>query len=795
MHYYFSRTLRIISTIVLAFFLWTFGGLFDIAYAIKIDQQSAVSSKRTAVSSQQGQPGITPPNLPLPQGEGKKKPEEKFGKDMEDLENILKDDKADHETKKQKIKTKKADIDADDVEIRNQFKETEEKIKHLPGEIWKRHQDFVKKYEDNLKELRTNLDDIDKAKTDEEKEFAHKKAKDFVEKVKPPKKHQKLDPNKLPHRTEEPVWKEPRTKPEEFEQEDKNTKMARSSSKPLMIASNGPLTGLISKKTAAAISPDLPSGSYQIALANPPTDADLAETIEVQFTPEIRAKAAVLGNNPVKIYNWVRNNIEYVPTYGSIQGANYCLQTKLCNDFDTASLLIALLRVSGIHAKYVYGTIELPIEKVKNWVGGFTDSMEALRLLASAGVPTKGLVEGGVIKYVRLEHVHVEAWIDYIPSRGEKHKVGDTWIPLDASFKQYAYTQGMDIKTAVPFDIQTFINQIQSTATINEQAGYVTNINSLYIQQSMQDYQARVQNYITQNYPNAAVGDVLGKKEIVQQNHSYLLGTLPYKRIVTGAKYSSLPDSLRHKLMLEIYKDAYDALLGTKISVAKSFPELAGKRMSLNYVPATDADRNLINSYVQNYATSIPAYLVNLKAELKVDNAVIATGPSITMGTDQVLDLTFVSPTKSEVETHLMIAGDYNVIGLNIGGSKELLEKRIALGDYTDPVSEMLYQTILGYWTEYDTIKNIKAKSYKLISTRLPSEGLSSAPISIKYMFGSPFSGYYASRGLDIKRDLEVVSSIDGDKNNATEYNHAAGIVGSLLESSILDQLGVPPIR
>lgn len=37
-----NPTLRIISIIVLAFFLWTFGGLFDIAYAIKSsDQQSA----------------------------------------------------------------------------------------------------------------------------------------------------------------------------------------------------------------------------------------------------------------------------------------------------------------------------------------------------------------------------------------------------------------------------------------------------------------------------------------------------------------------------------------------------------------------------------------------------------------------------------------------------------------------------------------------------------------------------------------------------------------------------------
>ena len=46
-----------------------------------------------------------------------------------------------------------------------------------------------------------------------------------------------------------------------------------------------------------------------------------------------------------------------------------CLQTKICNDFDTASLLIALLRTSGISARYVYGTVEIPIDKVMNWVG------------------------------------------------------------------------------------------------------------------------------------------------------------------------------------------------------------------------------------------------------------------------------------------------------------------------------------------------------------------------------------------------------------------------------------------
>ncbi|MCG6535769.1 MAG: transglutaminase-like domain-containing protein, partial [Syntrophales bacterium LBB04] len=155
-----------------------------------------------------------------------------------------------------------------------------------------------------------------------------------------------------------------------------------------------------------------------------PPSADLAETIDVQLTPAIKAKAAELNYSPVKIYNWVRNNVEYVPTYGSIQGADMCLQTLQGNDFDIASLLIALLRASGIHARYVYGTIELPIDKVMNWVGGFTSANAAVGFIASAGTPVAGLITGGKISAVRMEHIWVEAYVKYIPSRGARHVTG-----------------------------------------------------------------------------------------------------------------------------------------------------------------------------------------------------------------------------------------------------------------------------------------------------------------------------------------------------------------------------------
>ena len=43
------------------------------------------------------------------------------------------------------------------------------------------------------------------------------------------------------------------------------------------------------------------------------------------------------------IYQWVRNNIEFIPSYGSIQGSEYTLENRRgSNAFDTASLLIAL---------------------------------------------------------------------------------------------------------------------------------------------------------------------------------------------------------------------------------------------------------------------------------------------------------------------------------------------------------------------------------------------------------------------------------------------------------------------
>ena len=104
---------------------------------------------------------------------------------------------------------------------------------------------------------------------------------------------------------------------------------------------------------------------------------------------------------PVKIYEYLRNNFDYEPYYGSLKGSQQTLYEKAGNDFDLASLLIALLRVSGIKARYVYGEIIVPIDRVKGWLG-VNDPWVAGNILATSGIPARMLIVDGKPYGIRL---------------------------------------------------------------------------------------------------------------------------------------------------------------------------------------------------------------------------------------------------------------------------------------------------------------------------------------------------------------------------------------------------------
>jgi RHS repeat-associated protein len=166
-----------------------------------------------------------------------------------------------------------------------------------------------------------------------------------------------------------------------------------------------------------------------------PVPEDLAETPDVRFTQAIVEQAVALGHDAVHIATWVHNTIRFVPTYGSLLGADLCLRRKACNAFDTASLLLALYRVSHIPAHYVRGKMQVPPAQAQAWLGVETPEA-ALAALAGGGVPATLVTDAaGAVTALQLEHVWVRAYVDYVPSRAEVSHEGDQYVPLDVSFK------------------------------------------------------------------------------------------------------------------------------------------------------------------------------------------------------------------------------------------------------------------------------------------------------------------------------------------------------------------------
>lgn len=845
----FHRALRIFSAITLFFFCWTYLPLYA-AVAYAATPQSKGTMKQSPAAATKGQ----------------ERPEARFEKTLEDIRQTAakageKTDKGeDASAEIETIKRKRAEIESLDVDFKKAFAATEKKLKNtnLPKEILDRHYKFVKHYEDNLNELKANLDGIGKPSAkSHELRAALAKANAHLEKVRPPKKHSPLDPNKLPHRMVKGKERAPRLKKEEFEKDfppqKKGSKLAslqailaanelkwtRIKHKPVLLAFNGPTSDIpfqlplpsknnlpipaagdvwglpsnaaIGGEGASPYFDTLSAMNYEprtILLAQatvtPPTTDDLSETPEVQFTQDIKNLAAQFNGNPVKIYEWVRNNIEYVPTYGSIQGADMCLKAKQCNAYDTSSLLLALLRVSNISSRYVYGTVEIPIEKAMNWAGGFTDPNAAIRFISAGGTPASPVINGGVITAIQMEHVWVDAWIDYFPSRGARHKVGNTWIPLDPSFKQYNYGTAIDILSSVRLDSQSFIQQIQASAIINEPESSATGVNCSQTLQSMDGYRINAETYLNNQHPGASVSDILGKKEILKQEFPYLLGTLPYKIVVTGQKMSGLADTLRNKVELVLSNNNVN-----DITIIKSLPDVAGHKITIGYVPATQADIDVINKYMpgphadgslitlSELPASLPAYLISVKTELRIDGILIATGAPIGLGQEEILTTTFTIPGQNaETSSKTIEAGEYYAIAIDTGGEESTLSSlsvkldatkaKLASSDIStltreDILGDVLYSAAISYFAELDTLNAIRSKAAGVQGQRLPSAFFASTLAKVDRVFGLPLSMGTNGLAAESTNRPGIVQSLSGDNNKQKQSIFTSGLEATAL--------------
>jgi len=752
---------------------------------------------------------------PAPQRAVAPSRDERYGHGLENLREVV--ERADAKQKRGErdddeigqLRSQKRELDALKNEVEAGFAETEQHLKdaHLPPEILARQAAAVEDFKTKQSELNRKLQAVADADDAHDQALRQRKVNelsDFMQANQHHQTHSLTDPNKLP-------FSVPSGKVRAPIETEKGFKTSLFKHARLMSMLAGPIpNGFTLPVTTLPVTPSL---------------ADLAATEDIVLTPAIKAQAAALNNNPVQIYNWVRNNIEYLPTYGSIQGADMTLQTKRGNSFDTASLLIGLLRAANIPARYVYGTIRVPADQAMNWVGGVTKPEAAQQLMGQGGIPNIGVASGGLIKFIELEHVWVEAYVDYTPSRGAINKHPDTWVPMDASFKQYQYTQGMDIKTAVPIDAQSLIAQAQAGATVDP-SGWVQNLNGAAIQTALTGYQTQVQNYINTTKPNATIGDVIGSKTIIQRNDPILLGTLPYTTVATGGEFSALPLQVRHQFQYNLYASALDRAMGTAVfSYQQSLPSLAGKKITLSFAPASQADADLIASYLpppnadgtpilpSQLPTSLPGYLIHLTAELRVDGQLVASGGPFTMGDELVASEGLFDPATGwdyAGDTN-PIAGEYiathvDLQGVSTAQLRTLKDKiaatqaKLAANQLAGLAKEnftgdFLYSAVLSYFAANQAASYIAQRSASVVEYRKPSFGNFMASAKTLYWFGIAKNVSFPGLVMDINRYASMNVAKDNDPATAITYNRQSGMRLSAFEHLIPERMFADPTK
>jgi hypothetical protein len=525
------------------------------------------------------------------------------------------------------------------------------------------------------------------------------------------------------------------------------------------------------------------SGQYQYS------EGELAESTDVQLTPGIRALAESLGGDPTQIFKWVRSNITFTPTFGSVQGSEGCRLSRECNAHDTSSLLIALLRVSKIPARYALGVVSVNPEFFKSALGDFTDLNAAGSFAASSGTPIVFVIDDSQnIIAVRLAHAWVEAYVTH-PRTGER-----VWVSLDAALKRTRFRSPANNESN--FLSADSFDAILKAATSDPNGDSIVGINNAAIENEVQGLQDRLQQLIARRN---TVGQITGFLEPAGGPVRHVLSNraFPGTLVQVANVTAELPPSLRHQLTLQIT----DLITGQGISGPLPLPELANKRLTISYLPATQQDVDFVMSNGGLY--SAPPNLFNVRVVVNLDGQVIGVGPPVQMGALQNIRITFAEPSGfSDFVDHFIAAGTYAVVGLNLQrASSEGLQARrnriTATLDQLRAASAVNFDEILGeilhsqaqiYYALLDVHTRLSANQLNVVFGRRPAEMLMTfAPVFSFDQNGVPTETRGGSMSMDFRRNILSLSSRTDDAQDEGSFLFGTGAYSSALEHSIFE--------
>ncbi len=483
-----------------------------------------------------------------------------------------------------------------------------------------------------------------------------------------------------------------------------------------------------------------------MAIQPPPVPADLAQTLEVQFTPAITALALDLDSSPLKIFNWVRNNIEFDPYVGSLRGAAETLRLRAGNDMDQASLLISLLRVSGFPARYTVGMVEIPAEPAANWLG-VQDPSVAGSILTTAGLEGVTITNGSVVDAIRCRRVWVEVHVPYSNYRGTGAATGEPlWIRLDPAFKPTDLRLGKDIATESGFNADSFLSSYFSGTDPKTVLG---------------KFEETLSASLALLDPPVTLADNNLLRPIAPADLPWLPGSLPNKILSVDTSFAEIPANRRFSVRFLISGQ------GATLDHTVSLPAIAGRQVTISYIGATQADRDLIAANGGLFGVPQP-WLVQVVPQLRIDGCITATGTGgVTLGKLQNSQFYFTTPIPNATTdsiTNVVIAGNYQGNAIDTGRAVAPEENR-PLACPEDFTGGFLHRLGMLYLELNDQADRRTASVMQSVLWKGVSNAILAQQVKVALSGSTPLTFDYAGLSVDADRAGATLFSALGNNN------------------------------
>lgn len=325
-------------------------------------------------------------------------------------------------------------------------------------------------------------------------------------------------------------------------------------------------------------------------------------TVPASIDVEIQELASSLENDPLKIFEYVRNNVDYEAYYGLKKGAELTLLEGSGNDFDQCALLAALLQAAGYSPSFRHGFTNIPYddpnstEDIMGWLGISDDGYANLtwdevlyqkyapvnqakadpwpsipeqnkknylflwNFLYNRGHPVSHVKYTNQMLTVQLKRLWVEV------------DVGGTVYRMDPSFKGYEENAGA---TGLLSETGYSRSALLSAAAGTSGSGYVQSLSNTGISNYLNARARGALDALAANHPNESLRELIGGKRIVTEHFASLADCFSLT--------SALPAS---DVFMSTIGDAYKVKVKFKTgTIDYEIPtsELKGRKVTLSF--------------------------------------------------------------------------------------------------------------------------------------------------------------------------------------------------------------------